>query len=209
MEKLIPFSLLLLSSSVFSQHINDNNSKHLCQTIQDNQQRLNCYDKLYQTQEKEKKIINYEGHKKSWQMTEGISPIDDSKIVTLFIEADIPINFKYKSKTPVLYLRCKQKETSIFINFNTFFGTDIVFPVTRIDSERAITSQAWKVSANYQSISYRELNDKKTTDLIKTLLNKQKYFVLVTPNGETPLNATFSLDGLEQAIEPLRQACEW
>lgn len=180
-----------------------------CKSMTDSNQRLSCYDNLFERKIKSKSDEKTTG---KWVVEEEISPIDDSKTVTLMLNADSPIQVRYTKSTPYLVIRCKENKTEMYIGFNTFLGSNTIYPTTRIDSEKAVSDMKWSISTNHKAMFYDGSNYKgyvKVTDYIKKLQTKNKYFVQVTPYSENTVNTTFTIIGLDKAIEPLREACGW
>jgi len=128
--------------------------------------------------------------------------------VYLELIADSPISSGYKKSIPSLHIRCKEKQTDFFIDFDVFLGSDSITPTTRIDSEKAIKNLIWALSTDHNAMFYNG-SSKKVIAFIKSLINKNKLFVQVTPYSESPVNTTFDLTGLDEAIKPLRAACNW
>ena len=45
--------------------------------------------------------------------------------------------------------------------------------------------------------------------VIKSMLGKRRMIVRATPYGDSPFMAEFIIAGLDEEIEPLRNACSW
>ncbi|HFK5019232.1 TPA: type VI secretion protein, partial [Escherichia coli] len=41
------------------------------------------------------------------------------------------------------------------------------------------------------------------------LANSSKMYTKITPYNESPVSATFNLNGLSNALKPLQAACNW
>lgn len=177
-----------------------------CKSISDKDQRLACYDAVFDV--KSNVDVTNSNNKGKWLVSDKISPIDDSKSVYLELIADSPISSGYKKSIPSLHIRCKEKQTDFFIDFDVFLGSDSITPTTRIDSEKAIKNLIWALSTDHNAMFYNG-SSKKVIAFIKSLINKNKLFVQVTPYSESPVNTTFDLTGLDEAIKPLRAACNW
>jgi type VI secretion system protein VasI len=204
-------TLFILSIFPFLALANDSLDKKIdtCKSMTDSKQRLSCYDSLF---ERKVEVKSDENNMGKWVVTEDVSPIDDSKTVMLTLDADTPIQVRYGEKTPYLVIRCKEKITEMYIGFDTFLGSNTIYPTTRIDSEKAVSNMKWSIATNHSSMFYHSSNNKtsvKITDFLKNLQTKNKYFVQVTPYSENPVNTTFTITGLDEAIKPLRAACGW
>lgn len=174
-----------------------------CKSISNSEQRLGCYDTLFERTIERKVDDKNMGN---WLVVEDVSPIDDSKSVYLYLYADSNITTRFKTReTPYLVIRCRENKTELYIEFKTYIGMYGIYPTTRIDSQKAISNQKWGISTDYKAIFYSG----KTISFIKGLLNKNQLFIQITPFSENPVNTTFTLTGLNEAIKPLRSACGW
>jgi type VI secretion system protein VasI len=138
-----------------------------------------------------------------WRVNESVSPLDDSKTVTISLDANSPVPAKYKREsTPTLVIRCQQKQISAFVNFGFYLTTQNLPVTTRLDKEKA-TSRTWSISTDYEAVfapSEREF--------VKSLLKHQQMLIELTPYSESPVMTTFDLTGLTSAIKPLQEACK-
>ena len=178
-----------------------------CKSIANKDERLNCYDALSNV---ETITIPTEGIG-NWTIFKDKSPVDDSVSIYLNLDANDYINVKYKKVKPNLTIRCKESATSIFINYGIFLNDGSIKPVTRLDSEKAVSDVYWGTSTDHQAIFYDSLLGEGETSIkfIKQLLDKNKFFIRVVPYNEKPVYATFDLSGLNEAIKPLRAVCGW
>ena len=175
-----------------------------CASISSITSRIICYDDLALSlnlvKSKDKTIKS----KGKWILNEEKSPIDDSVNVTLYVESNEPITDKYRKKqTPTLILRCSENTTNAFINWGMFLGSDYADVLVRLDKEKAKTS-SWLISTNHESIFA-----KKNISFIKKLMKHETLLTQITPYGENPVMTTFDIQGLKEAIKPLRKACGW
>ena len=175
-----------------------------CKSINDNEQRLACYDAAFEVNTS----VVETNSKSKWVITEEVSPIDDSKTVMLSLKSDSPIKSDFSQVIPTLNIQCKERETDFYINFNIFLSTHDIKPITRIDSDKAVNGVEWYISTDYKALFYPG-SQKKINEFIKTLKDKKKFFIQVTPFSKGSVNTTFDLTGLDEAIKPVREACNW
>ena len=175
-----------------------------CKSINDNEQRLACYDAAFEVNTS----VVETNSKSKWVITEEVSPIDDSKTVMLSLKSDSPIKSDFSQVIPTLNIQCKERETDFYINFNIFLSTHDIKPITRIDSDKAVNGVEWYISTDYKALFYPG-SQKKINEFIKTLKDKKKFFIQVTPFSKGSVNTTFDLIGLDEAIKPVREACNW
>lgn len=175
-----------------------------CKSINDNEQRLACYDAAFEVNTS----VVETNSKSKWVIIEDVSPIDDSKTVRLSLKSDSPIKSDFSQVIPTLNIQCKERETDFYINFNIFLSTHDIKPITRIDSDKAVNGVEWYISTDYKALFYPG-SQKKINEFIKTLKDKKKFFIQVTPFSKGSVNTTFDLTGLDEAIKPVREACNW
>src|SRR5262245_22935382 len=56
---------------------------------------------------------------------------------------------------------------------------------------------------------YRESRAQSSISFLKDLLGGKMLFIQATPFNESPVSAEFNIEGLADAIKPLRAACGW
>lgn len=179
------------------------NASPVCAKVEDNDRRLACYDAEYRPSTRSE-------IESSWNVSESVSPIDDSKEIVLRTESTEAVRSRFGRADKIrLYIRCSENTTAMFINFSGHHMSDhgSYGEVTmRVDSKPAFTVEmaestdhkalgVWRGSA---SISY-----------IKLLFGGQMLTVRATPYSESPITAQFPISGLESAIQPLRETCGW
>lgn len=197
----IPLVLSLFTSSVIASEVNKEVAK--CFSKEGSLDRLNCYDNLAKEigvagSKTETKKISGSGE---WRVSSEINPIDDSRTDTLFLVSDEGGNTIRDN--PYLVLRCKSNTTELYINWDDYLGGD-VHVLTRIGKEEAETRQ-WSLSTDKTASFYAN----GTIGFIKDMMNADSLIAQTTPYGESPVTAIFNTKGLENAIKPLRENCNW
>jgi type VI secretion system protein VasI len=139
----------------------------------------------------------------TWDVSETTNPIDDSPTVILSLDAGSPMATALKGE-PSLILRCKSKETNLYIRWGSFLGSDEVAVTTRIGREPA-SRKSWTLSTDNQASFYPG----SPIGFIKQLMAADTLVAMTTPYSESPVTATFAIAGLSEKIEPLRKACGW
>ncbi|HHD81926.1 MAG TPA: hypothetical protein ENK94_01905, partial [Campylobacterales bacterium] len=68
---------------------------------------------------------------------------------------------------------------------------------------QAVTKR-WSISTDHEATF-----PPKSIGFTKDLIKHDKLLVQLTPYGDSPVMTTFDIGGLEEAIKPLRKACNW
>ena len=98
--------------------------------------------------------------------------------------------------------RCKSNKTELYINWDSYLGRD-AYVLTRVGSEKA-SKQEWGISTDSKA-TFRN----KPIAFIKKMMTSNKLVAQVTPYNENPITAIFDTSGLENAVKPLRETCNW
>ena len=176
----------------------------ICASKKNSVDRLTCFDSIATTLGVDApKVSNFVGSGK-WEGHTEQSPIDDSKNVYIALSANSSIVGRFgKNPTPVLHLRCKEKETEAYINFDTFLGSDSVQVTSRLDRDKAQTI-SWGISTDHNSAFAP-----RPIQFIKSLIKKESLLVQLTPYGENTVMTSFDVRGLDESIKPIQEACSW
>lgn len=141
----------------------------------------------------------------SWRSSSEISPVDDSTNVFLVLDATGTIKGKFGDSTqPQLHVRCKERKTEIYVVWGVYLGLGETDVLHRLDDTPARTLE-WTLSTDNEATFFPG-NDQA---FARELQKHEKLLLRVTPYGESPVTATFMLAGLENAIDPLKSACQW
>lgn len=205
--------ILLFTSSVYSA---EPSQLLKCSAIKDGVNRLACFDDLAKTEQKNadnhatKNLSSNESKSNNWNLSISQSKIDDSETVVLMTDAKEPVPGRFKQKAiPTLVVRCLEKTTSSYINFDGLFMSDnaghgkVTF---RIDKDKPFT-QNLTVSNDHKALGL--WNGNLAIPFIKRLMAGEALIVQATPYSETSVMLTFDISKLEKEIEPLRKACKW
>lgn len=179
-----------------------------CISISPDLDRLACYDKSHGKTPQQTTSTTSAG---AWIVKEETSALTDDKNVFLYLESDDPVDCGWNNNQKiVLAVMCHENKTALYFNTGCHMVSseynDYGTIEYRVDAEKA-----------------RKINGVNSTDnkalglwsggtsipVIKQLLNKQKLVARMTPYGESPFTATFSIAGLEKNIEALRAQCKW
>jgi len=172
-----------------------------CAAIQNSVERLHAYDTLAAKLGVDKPISTSDGSFGKWKIRTDVSPMDDKKSFYLSLDADTPVRTGYKSGTPTLLIRYKEREFSCFINYGFFLGTDSIEVTHRLDQGQPVTRE-WNISTDHEAVFVP--GDEKT--FVGALMKANSIVVRLTPFSESPVTTTFDLRGLKDAMKPIIEA---
>ncbi|OON38450.1 type VI secretion protein [Izhakiella australiensis] len=208
--KKITIALALCSSAVSTAYAAEsvkvdinNDALMKCKFEAKNDARLACYDNIFppKAAEEAKPVVGVG----KWQVLTKTSPIDDSENVFVSLSANDSFRSNFgESITPDLYITCREKKTELFINWDTYLGLNETQMLFRLDKQKAKTKR-WDISSDTKAIFYRG----NVIEFVKSLSQANVMFTQITPYNESPVNATFDLAGLSEALKPLQKACGW
>lgn len=198
------FNLLAMSIFLASNAYATINEKEYakCAVIKGDLDRLECFDSLANIKKldgHQAQPISVAGQGK-WQVSADVNPVDDSKTVTLVLDAD---SGKSRwGKAVFMIARCKSNSTDLYIVWNDYIGSEADV-LTRIGDNKAVTER-WMLSSDNEATFH--IN---AVNFLKEMLTSPKLVAQVTPYNESPVTAIFNTSGLESAIKPLRETCGW
>ena len=147
----------------------------------------------------------------AWQVRSKTSALDDSTSVFLSVSSEDPVRDRFGRGSPArLTVRCLENTTSVTINFaglfmsNTQGGGRVDF---RVDDNPA-GNVRMAVSNNNQALGLWR-GGQSIPFIQKHLLNGDSLYLRATPFNESPVEMHFNISGLDDVIDPLREACNW
>lgn len=186
-----------------------------CSAVTDGVKRLECFDRIAELEQQEADAqaaqeLTASETPENWNVTISQSKIDDSKTVFLTTHANetVPGRFN-RTARPWLVLRCLENTTSAHINFDGLHMADIqgYGRVTfRVDKQKAFTRNT-DVSTNNAALGF--WSGGVSIPFIKQLFGGSTLLVQATPFSESAITFSLNIEGLEEAIKPLRAACNW
>ncbi len=172
-----------------------------CAKIESDADRLSCFDSLAESEPLQE-------IEEGWIVDQDEDPLDDSRRVTL---VNVSEQGESRFGRPiVLVLRCSGNSTEIYINWQDYLGSDNVRVTHRIGSDDA-ESLVWSLSTSNEATFYPRSEQELLLRMIEIEQSSsgQKFVARTTPYNESPTTAIWNLDGLAEAIVPLREACGW
>lgn len=180
----------------------DNADIAVCAAMKGDLDRLECYDELARDNDlnaPQPMETNVEGVG-AWSVDVRVNPIDDSRTVIMMLTAD---SGRTRWGEPVtLFARCRSNSTEVYISWNEYLGSESNV-LTRIGDEPA-TSRQWSVSTNSQASFHP-----RPIAFLKEMMKADSMVAQTTPYNENPVTAIFDITGINNAITPLRETCNW
>lgn len=196
---LVAASLFLAANS--SAAINEQEYTQ-CAIVEEDLARLECFDNLAVVKKpivRQVKPTSFAG-KGRWYVSTDVNPLDDSKTITLTLNAD---SGKNRWGKPVyLVARCKSNTTDLYIGWNDYLGPEVSV-LTRVGTNKAVT-QSWSMSTD-KNVTYHN----EPVPFLKEMLDSPKLVTQVTLYNDSIITAVFDTSGLENIITPLRESCGW
>lgn len=161
----------------------------------------------------QRRVSEIDGLRNPWIIWQGTSQIDDSPSVTLSAESNERIGNRLgRNAAPAtLTLSCRENTTRLLINMNGNHMASSPYHdwghvTMRIDSRQAFTRQMQESTDNSVLGLWR---GGQSIPVIRDMFGAEKLTVRATPFGQSPITVTFDINGLQEEIQPLRQACNW
>ncbi|MER5172655.1 type VI secretion system-associated protein TagO [Thioclava kandeliae] len=188
-----------------------------CVKITDPDERLACFDTATAEQKSEEEtkpdtnaIANEEtGDTGLWTVQQETSEFDDSSTVFVSIASSENTNCPYKDEPLRVTLACRENSTNAWVTFGGCFMSSLQGrgKVTyRLDSLPAVT-KSFRESNNHMALGL--WSGGTAIPFIKEMLGKEKLALRATPFSDSTVSGTFDIKGLDEAIKPLRAACNW
>ncbi|QHJ78458.1 MAG: hypothetical protein [Bacteriophage sp.] len=181
-----------------------------CSKIKDDAERLACFDNISKQNEPSVSAdAKGDEQKSKWEFRTKQSKMDDSISYSIKMLSDNQINEGANdNKYGTIFIACSKPFTTIAFTtgdlLNEYDGTSLVR--YRLDKEQAKTTDMVVAKPNY-AIGFWE--EKKSVPFIKDMLGHEKIIVEIKRYGLGDATMEFSIKGIDEAIKPLRQACNW
>jgi hypothetical protein len=168
-----------------------------CSALAEDHDRLACYDSL---------LGRSPGAGASpsgkWEISKSVSPVDDSPLLRISLNADNELVGSLRTYRPWLALRCKEKTVDVFVVTGMVGADDETRVRYRIDKAAAVDSM-WENSTDHKAIFYPG----EPEEFIEQLIAGERMYFEVHPNRSSPTAASFDLRGLSNLLPELRSAC--
>lgn len=189
---------IVLAGPVIAKTVSSSALVH-CAAIKGDLPRLACYDQIAKAHNIQENNEPATIHGK-WVIVNKIDPLDDTQTVNISLEADS--GGSRFSKPIMLVARCDSKKTEVYIDWQTYLGSEADVTL-RIGDNTANTSKWAMPRGKQQTFSHSPIA------MLKDMLTANRMVAQVTPFNQKPYTAVFDTSGLDNAITALREACAW
>lgn len=142
-----------------------------------------------------------------WRTIEGTSRIDGTRQVVLFVDAgDGASTDTGKQARPMLFIRCSENVTSLFVDVSPFYLTGSVPVFWRIDGEKPVSGTWWAAPSNG---GIGPWSGGQAIRFIKSLVDRKTLQFKFSPHERQPIEVEFNITDLKASIGPLREGCGW
>lgn len=150
---------------------------------------------------------NAAGQHPQWRTIEGTSRIDGTRQVVLFLDGDegAPADTA-KQARPMLFLRCSENVTSLFVDVSPLYVSGSVPVSWRIDGEKPVSGTWWAAASNGGIGPWK---GGQTIRFIKSLVDRKTLQLKFSPQERHPIEVAFNITDLKAAVGPLREGCGW
>ena len=142
-----------------------------------------------------------------WRTIDGTSRVDGTRQVVLFLQAGNELSTDAgKQVRPMLFIRCSENVTSLFVDVSPFSVSGKVTVLWRIDGEKSVSGAWWAAASNG---GVGPWNGGQAIRFIKSLVDRKTLQFRFTRQEGHPIEAAFNVAELQASIGPLRSACGW
>lgn len=179
-----------------------------CATVENDLDRLACYDR----ESGRTPVTTTAPAIGKWKTRLDKSRMTDQTTVVLSVDAEQPVycGSIYGNPTPTLIVRCSENTTAIYLSVGCHMTSsrynsygDVTY---RLDDDKAKTRGFVESTDNKALGLWR---GKSAIPFIKSMLGHDQMITRFTPFSESAVTATFNIAGLDKAVQPLREACNW
>ena len=163
--------------------------------------RLAAYDEIAKRYKLAPRSEVKKEKKGNWRITTDVSPIDDSRSVFCFLDADESVKVGYNTIKPTLIIRYKEGELDGYISYDTFLGSDTITATLRFGKGSA-EQATWGISTDHQAAFIRG----DVANFVNRLERVDSFIVRVTPYGESPVTVSFSPQGIDEVKKAIVSA---
>ena len=174
-----------------------------------NQEELDKYKKEKEARDKERDELKQGKTKEDgtfeqriddkWLFSKKTSALGDRDTVTIFLEAKFESNFE-----KVLMIRCRDNETDVMFAVKSYMGSDDSQKIEWKIDDAPISKTTANASSDGRAVFIRN-----PIAFLRSLFEKKRLAMRVTPRNSGSIEALFDIEGIEKVIGPVEKACNW
>ena len=174
-----------------------------CAIETDNTKRLACYDQLAESIGSANDITEADSTG-NWLFKTLVDESSGVAILRLQVESKSSLETEGKPVRPILAITCEAGRVSVSLNWQLTLGRDSIRMRTYFDN-MPHRSAVWSIADDFKTVTPRRGD----TRLVKQMIQHSSLAAEITPFGGRPANAEFDITGLDEAIKPIREACDF
>ncbi|SDG37536.1 type VI secretion system-associated protein TagO [Pelagibacterium luteolum] len=187
-------------------------SAERCAAIGPASERLQCYDSIFRSGQFTGESAGGQAPEQGlWTSGVEISQIEGTELPFATVQSEQLIPALSGGRAPArLTILCVDGETAIQFGFaGSPMGTPTSNsgPLTLQYDRQPPRSQSADLSPDRVAIGFFETDEARP--IIDQLLQTQRLFVRATPPSQRSVTVSFQMEGIEAALEPVREACGW
>lgn len=202
---------LLISGGLFSSiPAVAQSSPERCAAIGPATERLSCYDALFRSDQFTGASENGDTPAQGmWASGVEVSQIEGTELPFATVQSEQLIPALPRGRAPArMTVLCRDGETAVQFAFaGQFMGTPTSQSgtITLQYDRQSPRSQSLELAADRTAIGFYD--DVEARAVIDQLLQTERLYVRATPQAQRSVTVSFLMDGIEAAIEPVRDAC--
>lgn len=178
-----------------------------CLKIEPPLDRLACYDK----EVGRTPSVVATPTKSDWVVETETSKLTDDKNVFLYLTSKEPVSCKWKQgQKAFLTIRCREKTTAAILSTECHMSSSQYDRYGEVDYRvDEAPAKVAKMEASTNNTSLGLWRGANAIPFVKQLLGGKVLIMRYTPYGDSAMTSEFNIVGLDEAIKPLREACNW
>ncbi|QXT39447.1 type VI secretion system-associated protein TagO [Gymnodinialimonas ceratoperidinii] len=146
----------------------------------------------------------------TWDLMEVIPPVGSQNVLILSTDSFEPIEGIFgRQEHAQLVLSCVENVTNLAVHFGENYMSDVGSFRTliyKIDDEAPVALAA---AASEDNFGLGLFTGVEAIPVIRSLFDRERLLVSATSFTGRDITASFAIDGVEAAAEPLRELCNW
>jgi len=141
----------------------------------------------------------------SWRQSDSVDKLDGTKTLNLGLVSSDKIASGFgPMKEAYINFRCRKNLTEIYVVWPSYLGSGNSLSVKWRADGQPVATESWSPSSDG-----RAAFAPRPVDFAKKLLGKKELVFNIEPYNQGPQTVTFNIVGIDDAIKPLRAACNW